>query len=228
MHSFGDDSSEQKMAVDIVMASGKKGVGKTSLMKALGQTIQGKHNDWMVTDMIFAQTIYEMHDAIREIAVKKGLKIPEHSKVKDRKLLQFLGTEWGREEFGENVWVDCLKADVPGVVKKFEEAGFNRLTIFISDTRFENEFNAFPDAFRIRLDCPEEIRKMRADAWGNPSHPSETGLDSFADLKVFDATYDTQNIPAVTLADIIYCTLMYRDWKSERDHQRMRLAGATF
>lgn len=224
MHTFGD---EGEMKVDVVLASGKKGSGKTSLMDAFIKTVKSKHSDWAVVNMIFAHTIYEMHDAVREIAVEKGLEIPEHSKVKDRKLLQFLGTNWGREEFGENVWVNCLKADLPAVIRKHAKGGYNRLTIFISDTRFENEFDAFPEALRLRLDCPEEIRKARADAWGDSNHPSELGLDNFADLGVFDAKFNTQEIPAVTLADLVYCILSHRDWRKERDPKKFATAGAT-
>lgn len=52
--------------------------------------------------------------------------------VKDRKFLQFIGTEWARD-INENVWVELLLAQVES---KGEE------NIFVSDLRFKNEFVA--------------------------------------------------------------------------------------
>ena len=69
----------------------------------------------------FADPLYKMQHAIYEI-----LGIPEPKR--DRKLLQLLGTDWGRATFGEDVWVNTL-------IKNLPKSG----NIYNTDCRFVNE-----------------------------------------------------------------------------------------
>lgn len=70
--------------------------------------------------MKFATPMYEIHD----FAVKRlGLV------GKQRRLLQLIGTEWGRQTLGEDFWVDQLQKDLvnyPG-------------SVYVTDCRFPNE-----------------------------------------------------------------------------------------
>lgn len=87
--------------------------------------------------------------------------IPE---ITPRKVMQELGTEWGRQWISETVWVDIWTAMA------------NRYAyVLVDDTRFPNELSIgterFPDSTSIRLTRP-----------GNPKgaqpHPSEALIDT--------------------------------------------------
>lgn len=68
---------------------------------------------------------------------------------KDRGLLQYLGTDWARK-YDKNVWVRGLKNKIKS----------NNLYV-VTDCRFMNEFEAFPDWYSVYIDCPDDIRKER-------------------------------------------------------------------
>lgn len=72
--------------------------------------------------MKFAEPIYDIQNYIQSL-----LSLP---KLKDRKLLQFIGHDWGREQINNDLWVNYAMA-------KIEENIYNN--IFISDNRYENE-----------------------------------------------------------------------------------------
>lgn len=176
----------------VVLFSGKQGSGKTTTATLVARNL-GKR-DIQVHHYRFAQPIYEMHDAIYAVGQKYGIELQG---TKDGELLQFLGTEWGRQKKGKDVWVNAALARI------------NRHSVadvfVIDDLRFENEFDAFPNGLRIRLDAPESERKVRASYWReNTQHPSEIGLDAYAEQGKFDAYFDTINQGAVTIAAAVY------------------------
>ena len=65
---------------------------------------------------------------------QKEEKIPEFG-VTPRHLMQTLGTEWGRECIGPDVWVDVWKSSV----QKWLDGGLN---VVVDDMRFPNEWEA--------------------------------------------------------------------------------------
>ena len=157
----------------ILLISGKMGSGKTTLAERLGNYMHSVFN-WGYKHVKFASPIYEMHAMCR--GVLKHYDIPV-SEEKDGNLLQLLGTEWGRKHLGEDVWVQCAQNTCSQWFKKFEKRKNN--LIIIDDCRFENELAAFPEAFKVRLECDRDIRKERATMWReNENHPSEIGLDN--------------------------------------------------
>lgn len=167
--------------VKLVLISGKQGSGKSSLARDLGRVFMDMGVEW--ERLFFAKPLYDIHDACLPVMKKYGI-IPQDT-VKEGPLLQLLGTEWGRKTRGENVWVDIVRRQVDAL------KGSNCF-VTIEDARFENEFDAFPDALRIRLDAPEEIRKARAESWReNTQHQSEIALDNYHALGKFDMTLDT-------------------------------------
>jgi broad-specificity NMP kinase len=169
----------------VIMISGKQGSGKTTLGHALAKEFSLSGHQ--VVGLTFASTIYQIHDYALALMEDKGLKLDS---VKDGDLLQFLGTEWGREKFGENVWADCLKGDVKNYCEKFPN---KNIVFLVSDCRFENEFNAVEDALTVRLECSREVRKSRCEMWReNDKHRSETDLDSHAMRGMFDITLNTE------------------------------------
>ncbi len=82
-----------------------------------------------------------------------------------RHAMQTLGTEWGRNLIGENIWLRAWK------VKVFK-ALLQRRKVVVDDVRFPNEAQAIKDmgGFIIRV--------LRADIDSSDVHSSEAVIDS--------------------------------------------------
>lgn len=100
---------------------------------------------------------------------------PEYSPLapygKHPKLLQWWGTEYRRNNFGENYWIDKLFASIPA----------NTDIALISDVRFPNE----ADGIKQRGGYTVNVQRLREDgtqylSTDRPSdHPSEIALDKY-------------------------------------------------
>lgn len=171
----------------IILLSGKQGSGKSTLQEALRLAINAQPES-AALPANFADILYEMHDEVRAVAKHYGIPLVQ---PKDGVLLQLLGTEWGRKTLGENVWVDALK----NYLARMESAhgkNVKNLTAIVGDCRFENEFDAFPEAFKVRLRASTDVRKARCSMWRpNDQHPSEIGLDAYDNANRFDLVLDT-------------------------------------
>ena len=199
--------------IDIIKLSGKQGSGKTTLANELLRIAASLGYDFFGT-MKFADPLYEMHELI--LNKMEGFTGAPRTK-KDGPLLQWLGTEFGRDRFGENVWVDVLKKRIMKLGGDDSAAVKTKRLIIIDDGRFENEFDAIPEALRVRLLCPEEIRKARADAWrDNTAHRSETGLDRYELDGKFDLYLDSHNVSVSDCATLIAAQLQKKSWVGKR------------
>lgn len=131
----------------------KMGSGKDTVVDYLISRYGG-------TKLKFADPLYNMMEYCQSVC---GF-LPE----KDRKFLQFIGTEWAREK-NPNVWINK-------VLSRSNDEG----NYFLSDLRFLNEFNALKrdDWVLIKL-----IRNEGCDRKGSGSatHISENELDLTAD-----------------------------------------------
>lgn len=169
---------------------GKQGAGKTSTKNKLLELLPRS------CGARFASTIYKMHDAIRKEALAVGIDMP----VKDGPLLQYLGTEWGRNNYGEDVWVNALETTCLSLADKHDY-------IIIDDVRFENEAESIRrmGGVLVMIDVPEEVRKARIpDTWRDPSHPSETGLDGWTDVDmIIDGQTCTTHEISVMVRDAV-------------------------
>ena len=166
----------------VVLISGKMGSGKTTLQKALSEAWFSKHGTGAVI-LNFADVLYEIHDEVLKVLYKWW---PKRDLVKDGPLLQMLGTDWGRKTIDENIWVKILQIRA-GVHNARPDA-----LVIVGDCRFENEFDAFPEALRVRLEAPEGVRKERCSMWrDNTTHPSEVSLDRHAANGLFDLYFAT-------------------------------------
>lgn len=173
----------------VILISGKQGSGKSTLTSLLLEALDG----W-TCELKFASVIYDIHDAARAVLQDLGIDPPPGLEIKDGKLLQFLGTEWGRQTYGEDIWVKCAQAEVAKYFKRQEDTGLAEegSAVIVSDCRFKNEFEAFPEALRIRLECPRELRQQRCEQWrDNDKHPSEIDLDTYVAENRFDLVFDT-------------------------------------
>lgn len=116
----------------------------------------------------FASAIYDIMSYAQKIC---GFK-----EEKDRKFLQIVGTEWGRDK-DPNVWVNVVMRKILG-----ESTNAN---IYISDLRFPNEMKALKDAgfilILITRDEKNRLENFKNDAGGSTVHASETALRGYED-----------------------------------------------
>jgi hypothetical protein len=141
-----------------------------------------------------------MHEAIRKIAGDYNIPFG----LKEGRLLQLLGTEWGRACKGKDVWVNACRSQVNLCREP-------KSWVIIDDMRFRNEFHAFSgaDVVRIRLVAPTEVRRIRCSAWrATDTHPSETDLDDPS--LPWDLVLDTAAMDAKATADAAIAYIMER------------------
>lgn len=105
----------------------------------------------------FAEPVYDI--------LNYAQKTCSFSQEKDRKFLQFIGTDWARE-INENVWIDIL-------LKKIINCNEN---IYVSDIRFLNELEALKNNNFI---CIKLVRNINIDriGTGSYSHISENSIE---------------------------------------------------
>ena len=134
----------------------KAGSGKDTCVDYLIKKHGGKK-------IAFSEPLYDILNYAQNIC---GF---EHTK--DRKFLQFIGTEWGRET-NPNIWVELA-------LKKCCNTSNN---FYCSDVRFLNEFEALRNNgwTLIKLVRDEDILRIGN---GNTNHVSETQLDLLPDGK---------------------------------------------
>lgn len=176
----------------IVLISGCQGSGKTTTSTRL---IEELNSRGVTTYSIkFAEIIYKMHDAVIAVGIEYGIPMLK----KESTMLQWLGTEFGRNTKGEDVWINAVRHKILSkITSDFIPA---RCCFVIDDCRFVNEFHGFDQieemglvsVLRVRLEASEEERKARADSWRtNTAHVSETGLDEYSAAGLFDKYYNT-------------------------------------
>lgn len=184
------------MKIKKLVLSGLQGSGKTTTANLVRRWAEDQ--GWTAINLKFADPLYEMHEAVRSVALEYKLPMAK----KDGKLLQLLGTEWGRQTFGEDVWVNATKEAVARMVGYWETKGIKNGLVIIDDCRFPNEFHNFFDALRVRLVADRGIRMARTESWrNNEEHPSETALNGFEDR--FDLVLDTGKQSAKEVAELI-------------------------
>lgn len=197
-----------------VMISGKQGSGKDSLYKELEDLIDESCDpgvNMIAKKVRFAGPFYEIHDFAREKMRELGFEVLE----KDGDFLQYLGNEWGKSRFGEDVWVKAAHGDISAFAKSLDEpddlVGIDVFVPVLADTRFLVEVEAFPKAYKVRLECPEAIRKARILAtpgqnWReNTTHRSEIELD---DYQGFNKIIFTDLTSAKDAARLVFADLL--------------------
>jgi hypothetical protein len=107
--------------------NGRMGVGKSTAIQLL-KAISGRE----VINVKFAQPLYDMQEYI--YGRIEGVYRRPADFLKDRKLLQWLGTEWGRESISKTLWVDIWKAEI-----EMRQYCNKDAIIVCDDVRFENE-----------------------------------------------------------------------------------------
>lgn len=116
----------------------------------------------------FAKALYDIMAVAQEIC---GL-----PKEKDRRFLQIVGTEWGREK-DPNIWVNIVIRKIRALVEENDE----NVNIYISDLRFPNEMDALKrEGFKlVYISRPVEARTQAftsENVGGSTKHASEVAL----------------------------------------------------
>lgn len=108
-------------------------------------------------------------------------------KGKDRNLLQFIGTDIGRNLVKDNIWVERFKEDI-SIVRLTYRQMYNRGVSFVADdVRFKNEHEVLKSMrwLGIYLEVSDEKRierlvKRDGNAQINTlTHSSETAIEGF-------------------------------------------------
>lgn len=179
----------------VIIISGCQGSGKSTLMDNLIGEMQ-KNTYYLCIPLNFADTVYKIHDfALKTL---KSCDIPVEGN-KDGGFLQVVG-EYFKGKYGKDVWVNTLKGQINQSQKNYSDEGEQPICFFLGDTRFRNEVDAFPEAFKIRLEASREVRKARCKSWrDNDTHISETDLDTYARSGSFDLYLDTESNDTSTI-----------------------------
>lgn len=139
---------------------GKMGVGKDTAVNYLIDKF-GKENCVHVS---FAEPLYDIMKYVHKTAGVKH--------TKDRKLLQIIGTEWGRSK-DENIWVKHLLNRVKHNSSEY---------ILLSDIRYKNELEALKnDGWICVKIIRNNVNKTKRRQGGDIKHSSELSLDNISD-----------------------------------------------
>jgi len=147
----------------LIGLTGKMGVGKSTAVKALKELYGDK-----VKIVKFAQPIYD----IQEYTYNRISSVYTRSEsfIKDRALLQFIGTEWGRETISPSLWIDLWTTEVANLLEQGN-------IVICDDVRFDNEAEAILVQKGIIIQIRSENTENRIDTRaGLINHKSEQGI----------------------------------------------------
>lgn len=149
--------------MSIIAFTGKMGSGKSTAIECVRQLSRQE-----VRLQKFAAPLYDMQEFIYR-RIEPAYKKPEGF-IKDRKLLQWLGTEWGRQSVSDNLWVSLWVKEALSTL--YKENGI----IVCDDCRFDNEAEAVKSVggYVIKI---ESNKNEPEGGRGIAGHASESGVD---------------------------------------------------
>lgn len=176
----------------IIGLTGKMGVGKSTIVTVLKEI---QHNEILL--LKFAEALCR----IQEAAYKEIHPVSQRKAdfIKDRKLLQFLGTDWGRNTISETLWTDLWKYKLEGLQYVQPNA-----IIVADDVRFDNEAEVIKSLGGIVIEVRSDKTSNRINT-SLSSHSSENGVD----LKYIDAIIENNG----TIEDLKDCLLTLNTMK---------------
>lgn len=151
----------------IIGFNGKMGVGKSTAIRFL----EDYYPNSTVHVVKFAQPLYDMQEYIYRRITPVYRRGPTF--IKDRKLLQWLGTDWGRDTIMQNLWVEIWKDEVRQIQKENPNA-----VIVCDDVRFDNEGETVKAMGGYVVAIVRNDNAKHADGGvGIVGHASEGGID---------------------------------------------------
>lgn len=180
--------------IKLIALHGNMGVGKSEAYKFISETL-GKDNVVLVK---FAQPLYDIQEYAYNI-ISPVYTRPD-SFTKDRKLLQWLGTEWGRQTISESVWIDLWKSKVKSLIESGK-------TVVCDDVRFPNEAESVRqlEGIVININSYQNVNRIDTNS-GIVNHPSESGLPNHY---IDDVVYNNGTLEEYKLS----LTLMLKGFK---------------
>ncbi len=151
----------------IIAFTGSMGSGKSTAVEEVIEL--ATNNRHKVVNLKFAQPLYDIQNFVYDRISQ--VYIPPATQQKDRKLLQWLGTEWGRTQIKDSIWIDLWQAEVA----RLSNMGVDIITC--DDVRFENEAQAIKnlDGLLIKLVSSRSEQRIDTKA-GIARHKSEDGI----------------------------------------------------
>lgn len=154
---------------------GPKGCGKTTIARELVR----QYGEPKAAVLSFADPLRKMVEvglgipqSVMTDAVQKEIIIPKYN-ASPRKILQTLGTEWGRELIDNNIWVNAWRTKAMDMTLKGVEL------IVVDDLRFHNEADV------IKAIGGVVIRVERSSVkYGSDNHASECSSDIYSDIVI--------------------------------------------
>jgi uridine kinase len=178
----------------VIVIAGQQGSGKSTLADGLIKHFNTRYHNNYANKIKFADPLYKCHNAVSEILKQYDIPMEE----KEGLFLQMLG-DWGKKVKGDDVWINVAL----NRVEAHSHVGTEIL--IIEDCRYKTELDQFPNALKIRLKAPEDVRKNRAESWRGNSHSSENGLDNCDER--FDVIIDTSLSNISSTIDVVKCAL---------------------
>lgn len=146
--------------------NGTMGVGKSTAIECLRDELPA---DAKVKLVKFAQPLYDMQETIYR-RITSVYTRPENF-TKDRKLLQWLGTDWGRDTISKTLWVDLWKAEAQ------KQGNLHGAIVVCDDVRFDNEAEAIKSLGGVVVKISSSHAEKRIDTKsGISNHSSEAGI----------------------------------------------------
>lgn len=153
--------------MNIIGFTGKMGSGKSTAIKLLEEV---QHKDIILIK--FAKPLYDIQEYIYSKISPVYQKPADF--VKDRKLLQFIGTDWGRGTISESIWLDLWKAEVRHAREHNPDA-----IIVCDDVRFDNEAELIRSMDgKVVLITANNNEDRINSANGFKGHASEAGVST--------------------------------------------------
>jgi ABC-type oligopeptide transport system ATPase subunit len=150
----------------IIALTGKMGSGKSTATQILA-----KLNRDSTATVKFAQPLYDIQEMIYN-RISDVYQRP-HTFIKDRKLLQWIGTEWGRGTISDSIWVDLWSEDVRMILN------MGTSLVLCDDVRFDNEARMVRAMGGSVVEIISDLTEKRIDTKaGISNHSSEAGVSA--------------------------------------------------
>jgi hypothetical protein len=157
------------MKVSLVGFAGPMGCGKSTAIEELRKEA-GLHGRPVVL-VKFAQPLYDIQEYIYQrisSVILRGTGF-----TKDRKLLQWIGTEWGRG-MDESLWIKLWAKEVDRIQNEYRDP-----IIVCDDVRFDNEAEMFKNLGGVIIQIRTTRNGERIDTKaGIANHASEAGVSA--------------------------------------------------